>query len=91
MQGDAEARRNQLMRDMAQLRLQAEVSQLEGSLQSADQPSLPPYLVPDASALCDNLAQVRSLAQSARFIMIIPLAGKLLPHILHYMLLFSTP
>ena len=72
---NAEARRNQLMKDMAQLRLQAEVSQLEGSLvQSSDQPNLPPYLVPDASALCDGLPLIKQLANSARFIIIIPLA-----------------
>ncbi|KAK2182507.1 hypothetical protein NP493_352g03040 [Ridgeia piscesae] len=61
------------MRDMAQLRLQTEVSQLEGSVQAADHPSLPPYLVPDACVLCDNLSLLKQLAASARFIIIIPL------------------
>ena len=63
------------MRDMAQLRLQTEVSQLEGSVQAADHPSLPPYLVPDACVLCDSLALLKQLASSARFIVIIPLVG----------------
>ncbi len=77
LQADAEARRNQLMKDMAQLRLQAEVSQLEGSLTAAAHPaSLSPYLVPDASVLCSNLPVVKQLAASARFIVIIPLAGQ---------------
>jgi len=67
------------MRDMAQLRLKAEVTRLEGSLQSAtadnDRPTLPPYLVPDAPTLCDHLVTIKQLAASARFIVIIPLAG----------------
>ena len=64
------------MKDMAQLRLQAEVSQLEGTLQSHDQVNLPPYLVPDATALCETLNLVKQLANSARFIVIIPIVGK---------------
>ena len=76
LQADAQARRNQLMKDMAQLRLQAEVSQLEGALQSHDQPNLPPYLVPDAASLSGYLSQIKQLANSSRFIIIIPLAGK---------------
>jgi len=86
-----EARRNQLMRDMAQLRLQDEVSRLEGSLTTtADRHSagtagsvprsgtlpLPPYVVPDAPTLCDHLAVVRQLASSSRFIVIIPVDGR---------------
>jgi len=72
---EAESRRNQLMRDMAQLRLKTEVRQLEGKVQSKEAPaSLPPYLVPDASALTDSLNHIQQLAQSARFIITIPLA-----------------
>ena len=76
------------MKDMAQLRLQAEVSQLEGRLQgsptpaaggtkhsSSDHPNLPPYLVPDAPSICEHLHQIKQLTNSARFILIIPLAG----------------
>ncbi|XP_052824389.1 nonsense-mediated mRNA decay factor SMG5 [Octopus bimaculoides] len=70
---NAESRRNQLMRDMAQLRLQAEVSQLEGSLE-IDQPIFPPYLVAHTSVLCDALPYLKQLTQTARCIIIIPLA-----------------
>ncbi|XP_076869079.1 nonsense-mediated mRNA decay factor SMG5 [Brachyhypopomus gauderio] len=70
---EEEARRNRLMRDMAQLRLQLEVSQLEGSLQQPKaQSSMSPYLVPDATALCQHLSLVRQLAASGCFIIIIP-------------------
>uniref|UniRef100_A0A8C3SW02 Nonsense-mediated mRNA decay factor n=1 Tax=Chelydra serpentina TaxID=8475 RepID=A0A8C3SW02_CHESE len=68
-----EARRNRLMRDMAQLRLQLEVSQLEGSLQQPKaQSAMSPYLVPDTQALCQHLSIIRQLATSGRFIIIIP-------------------
>nr|XP_019566651.1 PREDICTED: protein SMG5 [Rhinolophus sinicus] len=68
-----EARRNRLMRDMAQLRLQLEVSQLEGSLQQPEaQSAMSPYLVPDTQALCQHLPVIRQLAASGRFIVIIP-------------------
>ncbi|NXC41824.1 SMG5 protein, partial [Penelope pileata] len=68
-----EARRNRLMRDMAQLRLQLEVSQLEGSLQQPKaQSAMSPYLVLDTQALCQHLAVVKQLATSGRFIIIIP-------------------
>ncbi|KAM9723743.1 LOW QUALITY PROTEIN: nonsense-mediated mRNA decay factor SMG5 [Menidia menidia] len=70
---EEEARRNRLMRDMAQLRLQLEVSQLEGSLQQPKaQSSMSPYLVPDAAALCLHLGLIRQLAASGCFIIIIP-------------------
>uniref|UniRef100_A0A8B9RH68 Nonsense-mediated mRNA decay factor n=1 Tax=Astyanax mexicanus TaxID=7994 RepID=A0A8B9RH68_ASTMX len=70
---EEEARRNRLMRDMAQLRLQLEVSQLEGSLQQPKaQSSMSPYLVPDTSALCQHLNLLRQLAASGCFIIIIP-------------------
>uniref|UniRef100_A0A1A8RB90 Nonsense-mediated mRNA decay factor n=1 Tax=Nothobranchius rachovii TaxID=451742 RepID=A0A1A8RB90_9TELE len=70
---EEEARRNRLMRDMAQLRLQLEVSQLEGSLQQPKaQSSMSPYLVPDAAALCQHLSLIRQLAGSGCFIIIIP-------------------
>ncbi|XP_074651204.1 nonsense-mediated mRNA decay factor SMG5-like [Tubulanus polymorphus] len=71
---DTETKRNQLMRDMAQLRLQAEVNQLEGSLKLDNHPILPPYVVVDVTALCEGLDNVRSMINSARFIIIIPLA-----------------
>ncbi|KAH3838145.1 hypothetical protein DPMN_111551 [Dreissena polymorpha] len=71
---DAENRRNQLMRDMAQLRLQAEVSQLEGNLSQAETVPFPPYLIPDTTCLCSALPSVKRLAQSNRSIIVIPLA-----------------
>uniref|UniRef100_A0A8D0CLT8 Nonsense-mediated mRNA decay factor n=1 Tax=Scleropages formosus TaxID=113540 RepID=A0A8D0CLT8_SCLFO len=70
---EEEARRNRLMRDMAQLRLQLEVSQLEGSLQQPKaQSSMSPYLVPDTAVLCQHLGLLRQLASSGCFIIIIP-------------------
>jgi len=79
----AEARRNQLMRDMAQLRLQDEVSRLEGSLiedslsgSPRETTALPPYVVPDGPTLCEHLAVIRQLAASSRFIFIIPADGQ---------------
>nr|XP_023657280.1 protein SMG5 isoform X1 [Paramormyrops kingsleyae] len=70
---EQEARRNRLMRDMAQLRLQLEVSQLEGSLQQPRaQSSMSPYLVPDTAVLCQHLGLLRQLAGSGCFIIIIP-------------------
>ncbi|XP_072316246.1 nonsense-mediated mRNA decay factor SMG5 isoform X1 [Eucyclogobius newberryi] len=68
---EEEARRNCLMRDMAQLRLQLEVSQLEGTLQQPKALSSP-YLVPDTAALCQHLPLLRQLANSGCFILIIP-------------------
>ena len=64
------------MRDMAALRLQAEISQLENSLKN-EEFSLPPYLVIDASGLCANLNLVQKFVQSQRFIVVIPLVGSL--------------
>ncbi|XP_072917459.1 nonsense-mediated mRNA decay factor SMG5 [Hemitrygon akajei] len=70
---EEEARRNRLMRDMAQLRLQLEVSQLEGSLQQPKgQSTMSPYLIPNTQAICQQLANIRQLANSSRFIIIIP-------------------
>ncbi|KAK3097945.1 hypothetical protein FSP39_014736 [Pinctada imbricata] len=69
-----ESRRNQLMRDMAQLRLQAEVSQLEGSLEKTDYTHFPPYLIPDTRCLCESLSFVRQLVQTGKGIIIIPLS-----------------
>lgn len=71
---NTESRRNQLMRDMAQLRLQAEVSELEGSLSVTDHVPFPPYLIPDTSSLCAALHQIKKLSQTNRSIIVIPLA-----------------
>jgi hypothetical protein len=71
-----EERKDRLMRDMAALRLQAEISQLENSLKN-EEFSLPPYLVIDSSVLCTHLKFIQSFVQSQRFIIVIPLVGKL--------------
>jgi len=69
---------------MAQLRLQDEVSRLEGSLaehSGCSEPGhrrstvLPPYVVPDGRTLCDHLNVVKQLAASSRFIVVIPIDG----------------
>jgi hypothetical protein len=70
-----EERKSRLMRDMAALRLQAEISQLENSLKN-EEFSLPPILVIDSSVLCTNLNLIQKFVQSQRFIIVIPLVGK---------------
>ncbi len=67
-------RKSRLMRDMAALRLQAEISQLENSLKN-EEFSLPPYLVIESSVLCTNLNLIQKFVQSQRFIIVIPLVG----------------
>jgi len=69
-----EERKSRLMRDMAALRLQAEISQLENSLKN-EEFSLPPYLVIDSTVLCTNLSLIQKFVQSQRFIIVIPLVG----------------
>ena len=71
-----EERKSRLMRDMAALRLQAEISQLENSLKN-EEFSLPPILVIDSSVLCTHLNLIQKLVQSQRFIIVIPLVGEL--------------
>uniref|UniRef100_UPI00398E9AE4 nonsense-mediated mRNA decay factor SMG5 n=1 Tax=Pristiophorus japonicus TaxID=55135 RepID=UPI00398E9AE4 len=52
---------------------QLEVSQLEGSLQQPkSQSTMSPYLIPNTQAICQQLAHIRHLANSGRFIIIIP-------------------
>ena len=63
-------RRVQLMKSMAQLRLEAEISQLESSMVA----QWSPYLVLDTLALCHWLKLVQELTQMNKFILIIPLA-----------------
>lgn len=58
------------------LTFQAEVSQLEGSLEATDTPHFPPYLIPDTSCLCDSLHLVKQLTQSGKGILIIPISGE---------------
>lgn len=79
------------MRDMAQLRLQDEVTRLEGSLTCGAEETgssrpgttmLPPYVIPDGPTLCEHLTVVKQLATSSRFIIIIPLDGQLIVYVL---------
>jgi protein SMG5 len=62
----------QLMKNMAQLRLEAEISQLESSYRSEDL-NWSPYLIADTTALCESLKLVQELARSSKFIIIVPL------------------
>jgi protein SMG5 len=73
-------RRNQLMRSMAQLRLEAEISQLESTYDhrtddSSDQinNTFSPYLVIANETICFNLKSVQDLSKVKKFILIIPL------------------
>ncbi|KAL4227218.1 Protein smg5 [Mactra antiquata] len=71
---DTETRRNQLMRDMAQLRLQAEVSELEGRVSMTESVPFPPYVIPDTTCLSTSLPLIKRLSLSNRSILVIPLA-----------------
>jgi protein SMG5 len=67
-------RRVQLMKSMAQLRLEAEILQLESSAKSSDSVfQWSPYLVPDTLALCHSLKLIQELTRMNKFILIIPL------------------
>lgn len=50
------------------------MSQLKDSVSTINR-NLPPYLVPDFSALLETLHLVKQLVQSSKFIVIIPLCG----------------
>jgi protein SMG5 len=65
-------KRVQLMKSMAQMRLEAEISQLESSTHKNDS-QWSPYIVPDTLALCYNLKLVQELTRMNKFILIIPL------------------
>lgn len=56
---------------------QSEVSKLEKSLQSAPKGTTA-YLVPDAPALCSQLHLIRRLINMEKFLMIIPVQGKMI-------------
>ena len=57
---------------------QAEVSQLEGSLEKTDTTHFPPYLIPDTKCLCESLNFVKQLVLTSKGIIIIPLSGKII-------------
>lgn len=65
-------RRVQLMKSMAQLRLEAEICQLESSTHKNDS-QWSPYIVPDTLALCFSLKLIQELTRMNKFILIIPL------------------
>lgn len=67
-----EDQRLKLMKSMAQLRLEAEISQLESTFRT-DDTKWSPYLVMDASVLCESLKMVQELSRSCKFLIIIPL------------------
>ncbi len=62
----------QLMKNMARLRLEAEISQLESNYRSDDL-NWSPYLIADTASFCENLKLVQDLAKSSKFIIIVPL------------------
>jgi hypothetical protein len=53
----------------------AEISQLESTYKN-DETHWPPYLVPETSALCNNLKIIQDLSKTNKFIIIIPIVGK---------------
>lgn len=61
---------------------QAEVSQLKDSVHSGMNRNLPPYLVPDSTALLDTMHLIKHLVYSAKFIIIIPLCGTFAPYMI---------
>ncbi|CAF0946867.1 unnamed protein product [Brachionus calyciflorus] len=67
-----EDRQMKLMKSMAQLRLEAEISQLESTFKNEDF-NWSPYLIPDTSVLCDNLKMIQDLSRSNKFLIIVPL------------------
>lgn len=72
-EGKMQDRKKHLMHNMAQLWLEAEVKELESSVQSTGRPKFTPYLIPDSSVLLDNLHLVRQLMTSKVFIFILPI------------------
>ncbi|XP_072167163.1 nonsense-mediated mRNA decay factor SMG5-like [Diadema setosum] len=70
----AAERREKVMREMAQLRLQSEVNQLEGTIDPMEDDPLSPFLIPVTAVLTNQLATLRSLVATSRFIVVIPKA-----------------
>ena len=52
------------------------MSQLKDTVHSNMNRNLPPYLVPDSSALLETMHLIKQLVYSSKFIIIIPLCGK---------------
>lgn len=68
----AEEKKQKLMKSMAQLRLQSVVHKLEGSVMNPEEESLPPYVIPIAEVMCNQLNIVRQLSECGRFVVVIP-------------------
>lgn len=63
-----ERQRKQVMRSMAHLWLEQEVRDLEGQVGE----SAPPFLVPHTQVLCSQLAHLKRLVASRRFVLVVP-------------------
>ncbi|PIK34113.1 hypothetical protein BSL78_29062 [Apostichopus japonicus] len=71
----AEEKKQKLMKSMAQLRMQSVVRKLEGSILNEDE-GLPPYVIPIADVMCNQLNIIRQLSECGRFVVVIPQDGK---------------
>ncbi|XP_071845720.1 nonsense-mediated mRNA decay factor SMG5-like isoform X1 [Apostichopus japonicus] len=67
----AEEKKQKLMKSMAQLRMQSVVRKLEGSILNEDE-GLPPYVIPIADVMCNQLNIIRQLSECGRFVVVIP-------------------
>ncbi|EEC07141.1 conserved hypothetical protein [Ixodes scapularis] len=63
-----ESERKRVMRSMAHLWLEQEVRDLEGQVGAL----APPFLVPHTRVLCSQLAHVRRLVATRRFVLVVP-------------------
>lgn len=67
-----ESERKRVMRSMAHLWLEQEVRDLEGQVGAL----APPFLVPHTRVLCSQLAHVRRLVATRRFVLVVPSHGE---------------
>ncbi|GAB6020291.1 Protein smg5 [Chamberlinius hualienensis] len=74
-EGENQEHKQNLMQNMAQLWLEAEVKQLESSVQLMDRPRFSPYLIPDISVLLTHLDLIAQLMASKVFIFILPIVA----------------
>jgi hypothetical protein len=71
---DSASRRGQLMHDMGQLWLRAEVRDLESRVRHRGA-TFPPYLAVDSDALIHHIHLVKQLVGAHKFIILIPSVG----------------
>ncbi|XP_033634695.1 protein SMG5-like isoform X2 [Asterias rubens] len=72
---EKDEKRNQVMRDLAVRWLEHEIEQLQDQVEDgAANTQFSPYLVPDANALMNHLGLIQLLADSERFIIVVPYA-----------------